>query len=70
MGSRAKYPFAVVEDAPVTFTDSEVRPGELNIDPRIDLFAGFYDSQIFDAFSKGKKHERAGTAGRSLRGQG
>ncbi|MGI6101672.1 MAG: coenzyme F420-0:L-glutamate ligase [Bacillota bacterium] len=55
-------PFAVVEDAPVTFTDSEVRPGELNIDPRIDLFAGLYDSQIFDAFSKGKKHERAGYA--------
>jgi coenzyme F420-0:L-glutamate ligase len=44
-------PFAIIEDPPATFTDREIASDELNIDPRIDLFAGLYDSRIFDAFS-------------------
>lgn len=57
-------PFAVVEDAPVSFTDNEVKPGELNIDPRIDLFAGLYDSRVFDAFSEDMRHDNARPAAR------
>jgi coenzyme F420-0:L-glutamate ligase len=45
-------PFAVAEDAPVTYTDREIGRNELNIDPRIDLFAGLYDTGVFEAFSK------------------
>jgi len=48
-------PFAVVEDAPVTFTDREIGHNELNIDPKIDLFAGLYDAGVFEAFSKTDK---------------
>lgn len=60
--SSESTPFAVVEDAPVTFTEREISPDELNIDPRIDLFAGLYDSQIFDAFAKNARSKKAGAA--------
>ncbi|HET7559020.1 MAG TPA: coenzyme F420-0:L-glutamate ligase, partial [Limnochordia bacterium] len=35
-------PFAIVSDAPVTFTDRTIEPAENAIDPKIDLFAPIF----------------------------
>ena len=52
-----RTPFAVIEGAPLTFTDRDIDSDELNIDPEIDLFAGLYDEKLFEAL-KGLERRR------------
>jgi coenzyme F420-0:L-glutamate ligase len=46
-------PFALIEDAPVIFTDRAVDPAEILIDPLIDMFESIYSEEFKRAVSGG-----------------
>lgn len=39
-------PFAIIRGAPISFTNREIDPLEVLIDPRIDLYAGIYNEEF------------------------
>jgi len=48
-----RTPFAVIREAPITFTDREINPDEGFIDPRVDLYAGIYNRRFRYVLSDG-----------------
>ncbi len=60
MGEAAeRTPFALIRGAPVSFSDVEADPMETFINPRKDLYAGFYDESLKERLDIPMKHVTA-----------